>query len=85
MGNVSEPDRNEVLAHIWDVADHGALIPACAWCKRLNVDGTWVAAPVGALSTIDASMSLSHSICPECTASSPSNEGAKALGATADI
>jgi hypothetical protein len=85
VANDGGPDRNDVLAHIWEVADRGALIAACAWCKRLNVAGTWVSAPGGALGTIDASMSLSHSICPECAAASPSNEGAKAFDKAADI
>jgi hypothetical protein len=59
-------DRNTVLAKIWDAYESGALIPACAWCHRVQLDGEWVEVPVGALSTIDAPMTLSHTICPAC-------------------
>jgi len=59
-------DRNAVLAKIWEAYEAGAYIPACAWCGRVCLDGEWVEPPVGALSTIDAPMTLSHSICPRC-------------------
>ena len=65
-------DRNEVMAHIWEVAETGGLVPSCAWCGSVRIQGQWVAPPVGALSTIDARMALSHSICPVCAeANSP--------------
>ena len=51
---------------MWDASEAGALIVMCAWCRRLLFDGQWVAPPVGALSTIDESLSLSHSICDGC-------------------
>jgi hypothetical protein len=59
-------DRNDFLAHIWAASESGKLIPACAWCGRLSIEGQWVAAPAGALLTIDERMTLSHSICPSC-------------------
>jgi hypothetical protein len=59
-------DRNDVLAHLWKASEAGALISTCAWCGRVRIEGEWVAPPVGALSTIDEPMSVSHSICPRC-------------------
>jgi hypothetical protein len=50
----------------------GDLITMCAWCKRITLDGEeWVRAPHAALTAIDARLTLSHSICPECALEPP--------------
>jgi hypothetical protein len=65
-------ERNAVLARIWEVYQAGGYLAACAWCSRVRIDGEWLEPPQGAISTIDARMTLSHSICPECADSRPS-------------
>jgi hypothetical protein len=64
-------DRNEFLAYIWDTTDRGGFIAVCAWCGRTRVGEEWVVPPPGALSTVDARIVLSHSICPSCAAAVP--------------
>jgi hypothetical protein len=59
---------NEVTAHILAIADAGALIPMCAWCKRIKVDDEWVLPPRVALNAIDVRNTVSHTICPSCAA-----------------
>ena len=59
-------ERSEIQAKIWEAYESGSLISACAWCDRLCLDGRWVDPPHGALMTIDASVTLSHGICPSC-------------------
>lgn len=61
-----EPDRNDLLSYIWDSYDTGLLLKICAWCSRILVNDAWVAAPAGALSTVDEPVVVSHSICPTC-------------------
>lgn len=46
----------------------GDLISTCAWCGRVELDGEWLLAPRAALSAIDSRLTLSHSICPQCSA-----------------
>jgi hypothetical protein len=46
----------------------GDLITTCAWCELLELDGEWVLAPRAGLSSIDSRLTLSHTICPQCTA-----------------
>jgi len=58
----------EVQAKITEVYEAGELIPACAWCGRLSIEGEWVVPPPGVLGTIDGPLTLSHSICPDCAA-----------------
>jgi hypothetical protein len=48
------------------MADSGVLIPMCAWCGRIELDGEWVQPPQGALEVIDVRNAVSHSICPAC-------------------
>jgi hypothetical protein len=59
-------DRNQVVARIWETYEAGGLIPACAWCARIRIEGEWLHPHPGALSTIDRRVTLSHSICPRC-------------------
>ena len=66
-------ERSEFVAHILKAYESGDLIPTCAWCQRLYIEGNWVFAPRGALATIDPPMTLSHSICPTCTADTPAS------------
>lgn len=64
-------ERADFLTIIWDAYESGDLLPICAWCQRVRVEGEWVVAPRAALDTIDRAMTLSHSICPACTAAQP--------------
>ena len=68
-------DRNQVLAKIWEAYEAGELIPACAWCGRVRIEGEWLDPPHGALTTIDEAMTISHSICPRCAAAQPAPQG----------
>jgi hypothetical protein len=56
----------DVTAHILKTYEAGALITACGWCGRIEIDGEWAPAPRAALTAIQASYTLSHSICPDC-------------------
>ena len=58
----------------------GDLIVACAWCKRVELDGAWVLAPRAALSAIDSRLTLSHSICPQCAAGGQATSDATRIG-----
>jgi hypothetical protein len=62
-----------VTRRILAAYEAGDLITVCAWCKRVEIDGKWVLAPRAAITAIDAQFTLSHSICPECTAEGPSD------------
>ena len=55
-----------LFSEIWTLFDRGELVPRCAWCGRVRVEGAWDFAPAGALEAIDARLSTSHSICPTC-------------------
>ncbi|HEY8703105.1 MAG TPA: hypothetical protein VIL98_00015 [Gaiellaceae bacterium] len=56
----------EVTRHMLATYEAGDLITACAWCRRVEIDGEWLLAPRAALTAIDAPYTLSHSICPAC-------------------
>lgn len=58
----------EVTRRILAAYDAGGLVTMCAWCRRVEIDGEWLLAPRAALTAIDASYTLSHSICPDCAA-----------------
>jgi hypothetical protein len=58
----------EVTAHVLAMSDAGALIRMCAWCERIQIDDEWVQPPRVALAAIDVPNSVSHTICPSCTA-----------------
>lgn len=56
----------EVTARLIAVYEAGEMVPACAWCGRVSLDGVWLPIPRVALDAIDAPNILSHSICPDC-------------------
>jgi hypothetical protein len=58
----------EVTRRILVTYEAGDLITMCAWCRRVEIDGEWLLAPRAALTAIDALYTLSHSICPACSA-----------------
>jgi hypothetical protein len=62
---------DDVTRRILATYEAGDLITTCAWCRRVELDGEWVPAPRAALTAIDAEYTLSHSICPACTALPP--------------
>jgi hypothetical protein len=64
-------DQNEVLFRIWEAYEAGELVTACAWCGRVRIEQEWFAPPPAALATIDATRTLSHSICPSCVKAQP--------------
>jgi hypothetical protein len=45
----------------------GDLISTCAWCARVEIDGEWVVPPRAVMTAIDSRLTLSHSICPQCS------------------
>jgi hypothetical protein len=61
----------EVTARLIAIYEAGELVPACAWCGRVNLDGEWLPIPRVALDAIDAPNTLSHSICPDCLTTTP--------------
>lgn len=67
---------DDVFSRIFAVYEAGELLPMCAWCGRVRIDGTWVKPPAAALAAIDVANTVSHSICDECT-EARQREGAK--------
>ncbi|HWX09005.1 MAG TPA: hypothetical protein VNY33_03415 [Gaiellaceae bacterium] len=61
-------DRNEVFSRIVAAYEAGELVPMCAWCGRVRIEGEWVLPPAAALAAIDERNTLSHSICDDCAA-----------------
>jgi hypothetical protein len=61
---------DEIGRRILAAYEAGSLVTMCAWCRRVKIDGRWLAAPRAALSAIDAQYALSHSICPGCAVAS---------------
>src|SRR2546423_7725755 len=53
------------------IRDAGALLRACAWCDRVQLDANWVEASPDVLALVDAHRNISHTICPSCTADHP--------------
>ncbi len=63
-------DAGQVTRRILATYEAGDLITTCAWCRRVEIDSEWLLAPRAALTAIHARLTLSHSICPNCTAES---------------
>ena len=42
-------ERTEFLSIIWEAYESGDLIPMCAWCQRVEVQGAWAVPPPGTL------------------------------------
>jgi hypothetical protein len=68
-------DPDEVTRRILATYEAGDLITMCAWCRRVEIGGEWLLAPRAALTAIDARHTLSHSICPGCTAARSAQRG----------
>ena len=64
-------ERSELVSVIWEAYETGNLIPTCAWCGRLLIEGEWVRPPSTALSIVDEDVTLTHSICPTCAMHPP--------------
>jgi hypothetical protein len=83
MSASPEPDgAGAVFAKLWDVFERGGLIVLCAWCRSVCIEEEWIVAPASVFSAIDGRNSLTHSICPECAATSAARteRGAPELG-----
>ncbi len=63
-------DTAELLSRMLTTYENCDLIPRCAWCKRIAIEGEWFLVTPAALTVIDAPRALSHSICPQCDAAS---------------
>ncbi|GEM_PF-6230063 len=67
-----EPERRQAQSEDRSVGAQrpsppAGLIPVCAWCGHLRAgDSTWVAVDMGPCTFITAS--ITHTICPECSA-----------------
>jgi hypothetical protein len=59
---------DEVTRRILARYEAADLITSCAWCQRVAFDGEWSLVPRAALAAIDRQHSMTHSICPACTA-----------------
>ena len=59
-------DVNDIFSRIVAIYDEGGVLPVCAWCGRVRIDGTWIVPPPAALAAIDARHTLSHSVCDVC-------------------
>jgi hypothetical protein len=59
---------DEVTRRVLARYEAAELITACAWCRRVDFDGEWPLVPRAALAAIDQLHSLTHGICPSCTA-----------------
>ena len=59
---------DEVTRRVLERYEAAEMITACAWCLRVAFDGEWPLVPRAALAAIDQQHSLTHSVCPSCTA-----------------
>lgn len=57
---------SDTFSRIWSAFDAGEIVPTCAWCGRVRVDGTWLLPPPAALAAVDQRYTFSHSICDAC-------------------
>jgi hypothetical protein len=79
--------RSEIQAKVSEAYESGNLILSCAWCARLCLDGEWLHAPSGVLSTVNSHEVLSHGICPSCMENAGMSEAKDTdqLGAEEDL
>jgi hypothetical protein len=61
-------DTDDVFSRIFAIYEEGGVVPICAWCGRVRIDGAWLIHPPAVLAAIDARNALSHSICDACRA-----------------
>jgi hypothetical protein len=59
-------DQNDTFSRIWAAFDAGQVLPACAWCGRLQIDDAWLMPTPAALAAIDERYTFSHSVCDGC-------------------
>jgi hypothetical protein len=59
---------DEVTRRILASYEAADLISTCAWCEKVAFDEEWMLLPRAALAAIDQKHSLSHGICPSCSA-----------------
>jgi hypothetical protein len=59
---------DEVTRRVLARYEAGDLVTACAWCRRVGLDGEWLLVPRVALAVIDHPNSLTHGVCPSCAA-----------------
>jgi hypothetical protein len=59
-------DTNQTFSRTRAAFEAGRVLPACAWCKRVRIDGVWLLPPAAVLTAIDERQEFSHSICEDC-------------------
>jgi hypothetical protein len=68
---MSRARTDDVTRQILARYEAGELIIVCAWCRRVGFDDDWQRVPRAALAAIDEQLTLTHSICPSCSAAPP--------------
>jgi hypothetical protein len=68
-------DAPDTFSPIWAAFEDARMLPACAWCERVCIDGIWVVPSRAALVAIDRRYTFSHTICELCARSAPTREG----------
>jgi len=71
-------ERNDIFSRIWVAFEEGRIVPACAWCGRVQIDDGWVLPPRVVLDAVDTRQLFSHSICDECRAGMPGSQTGEA-------
>jgi len=61
----------QLFARVWTGFDACETVVACAWCGRIRLDNSWFKPPAGVVDAIDGRLTLSHSICDDCTEAYP--------------
>ena len=58
---------DDVFRRIFAGYEAGELITTCAWCRKVELDGSWLRAPRTALAAVDE-YTFSHGLCAACLA-----------------
>jgi len=58
---------DEVFRRMFASYEAGELITTCAWCRKVELDGSWLQAPRMALAAVDH-YTFSHGLCAACLA-----------------